>query len=152
MCFLHFCWFVFKVKSKALVKLEKCFFISLKKLISFSRKSNFRILNFQISWCHQMPKHKTRNGFYWISLEVSKTVSSRSSTKTAARKLPPGLSLQKIKHNLYSKMKFLKQSTYIRYVMWKLNQHAGHHRFLFTEDFWKVTYVRLSLSNNMIMA
>ena len=30
----------------------------------------FRILNIQILW-HQMPKHKTRNTFYWITLEVN---------------------------------------------------------------------------------
>ena len=36
-------------KSKALVKLGKMFFILLQNIISFSRKSNFRILGFQIS-------------------------------------------------------------------------------------------------------
>ena len=45
----------------------KMFFISLQKLFSFSRKSNFSILDIQISWRHQMPKHETRNTFYWIS-------------------------------------------------------------------------------------
>ena len=35
------------------------FFISLWKLFSFSGKSNFSILDIQISWGHQMPKHKT---------------------------------------------------------------------------------------------
>ena len=47
------------------------FFISLRKLFSFSRKSNFSILDIQISWHHQMPKHKTRNTFYWIIWEVN---------------------------------------------------------------------------------
>ena len=83
---------------KALVKLEKVFFISLQKLFSFSRKSNFRILNFQISWRHQMPKHKTRNTFHWITWEVNtvcywnlaslchitKKILSKFFTKTAA--------------------------------------------------------------------
>ena len=41
--------------------LGKMFFIALQKLSLFSRKSNFRILHFQISWRYQMPKHKTRN-------------------------------------------------------------------------------------------
>ena len=36
------------------------FFISLQKLLSFSRKSGFRILDIQISWRHQMPNHKTK--------------------------------------------------------------------------------------------
>ena len=35
-----------------------------KKLLLFSRKSEFRTLDVQISWCHQMPKHKNRNTFY----------------------------------------------------------------------------------------
>ena len=43
------------------------FFVLLPKSFSFSRKSNFRILDIQIFWCHQMPKHKTRNTFYWIT-------------------------------------------------------------------------------------
>ena len=33
-------------------------------LFSFSKKSNFGILDIQISLHHQMPKHKTRNIFY----------------------------------------------------------------------------------------
>ena len=43
---------------------RKNVFISLQELFSFSRKSNFRILHFQISWRHQMPKQKTRNTFH----------------------------------------------------------------------------------------
>ena len=57
--------------KKALVKLGKMFSNSLRKLFSFSRKSNFRILHFQISWRHQMPKHKTRNTFHWITCKVN---------------------------------------------------------------------------------
>ena len=49
----------------------KMFFISLQKLFSFSRKSNFRILYIKISWRHRMPKHETRNTFYWITWEVN---------------------------------------------------------------------------------
>ena len=55
--------FFFKYKQEH-IKLGKEFFISLEKLFPFSRKSNFRILHFQISWHHQMPKHKTRNTFH----------------------------------------------------------------------------------------
>ena len=54
------------------MKLGKMFFISLQKLFSFSRKSNFRILHIQISWRHQMAKGKARNTFYWITWEGSK--------------------------------------------------------------------------------
>ena len=50
---------------------RKMFFIWLQKLFPFSRKSNFRILHFQISWRHQMPKHKTRNAFHWITWKVN---------------------------------------------------------------------------------
>ena len=31
-----------------------------KKLLLFSRKSKFRTLDVQISWCHQMAKHKNK--------------------------------------------------------------------------------------------
>ena len=67
------------------------------------RKSNSRTLDFQISWCQQMPKHKTRNIFHWINLEVNtvneiwpvyvipkEIISSKNSTETAAWKLVPG--------------------------------------------------------------
>ena len=47
------------------------FFISLQKLFSFSRKSNFRILHLQISWRHPLYKHKTRNSFHWITWEIN---------------------------------------------------------------------------------
>ena len=88
---------------RALVKLGKMFFISLQKLFLFSRKSNFSILDFQISWRHQMPKHKTRNIFHWITWEVNtvneiwpvyvipkEIISSKNSTETPAWKLVPG--------------------------------------------------------------
>ena len=53
------------------MKFGKMFFISLQKLFLFLRKSNFSILDIQISWRHQMPKHKTRNTFYLITWEVN---------------------------------------------------------------------------------
>ena len=56
----------FKIWTRALIKFRKMVFISLQNLFSFLRKSNFRILHFQISWRHQIPKHKTRNTFHWI--------------------------------------------------------------------------------------
>ena len=43
---------------------------------SFCSKEN-QILEFsdiQVSWRHQMPKHKTKNTFYWINLEVYKVL------------------------------------------------------------------------------
>ena len=50
---------------------RKNVFISLQKLFLFSGKSNFRILDILISWCHQMSKYETRNTFYWITWEVN---------------------------------------------------------------------------------
>ena len=49
-------------------------FNSLQKLLSFLRKSNFRILDIQILWRHQTPKRNTRNAFYWITWEVNMSV------------------------------------------------------------------------------
>ena len=78
----------------------------LQKLFPFSSKSSFRILDIQISWRHQMPKHRIRNTFYWITWEVNivckwnltswchitkEKMWSKSSIKTATWKLIQGL-------------------------------------------------------------
>ena len=47
-----------------------------KNIVYFTSKSSFHsrenwILDFQISWHHQMPKHKIRNTFYWITWEAN---------------------------------------------------------------------------------
>ena len=80
-------------------------FISLQKLFLFSRKPNFRVLDIQISLRHQMPKHKTRSIFYWITWEANtickwnlaslchitkEKKSSKNSTKTTTWNLVPG--------------------------------------------------------------
>ena len=67
----HDCWlkgtlarfwvFVFEVKIRTLVKLGKIIFILLQKLYLFLEISNFRILHFQVSCHHQIPKHEKRN-------------------------------------------------------------------------------------------
>ena len=49
---------------------KNVFYFTLKTLL-FSRKSNFRILHFQVLWRHEMPKHNTRNTFQWIPREVN---------------------------------------------------------------------------------
>ena len=127
------------------------------KLFSFSRKLKFRILDTSISW-HQMPKHKTRNGFYWIAWESKysllikfgqfmwyykrksflKKFYKNCNLETISR---PSCVCKKIKHNLCCKMRFLKQRTYIRYVIVNYqicqNQHAHLLGFLFTDDFFK---------------
>ena len=41
------------------------------KALFVLEKTNLSILDFQISWCHQMPKHKTRNTFCWITWGVN---------------------------------------------------------------------------------
>ena len=46
-------------------------FISLQRLFFSSRKSNFKIMHFEISLRHQTSKHKTRNTFHWITWEVN---------------------------------------------------------------------------------
>ena len=58
---------LFFQSKRALVKLGEMFSISLQKHFLLSRKSNFRILDIQISQYHLMPQHKTRDTFYWIT-------------------------------------------------------------------------------------
>ena len=96
----------------------------------------FKILDIHISWRHQMPRHKTRITFYWITWEVNTVVNefgqfmsyhkrkgliSKISTKTAAWKLVPDpIVFAKNQTPPLLKMKILKQATYIRYVVAKL--------------------------------
>ena len=85
-----------------------------------------------------MAKHKTRNTFYFGSkhsllmkfdqfiwhIKKEKTL-LKYFTKTATWKLVLLLlCLQRIKHNPYWKMEFLKQTTYVRYVLVKLSKFA----------------------------
>ena len=120
------------------MKLGKMSFISLQKLFSFSRKSDFRIIHFKISWRYHMPRHKTRNTFHWVTWEVNSLLIKfgqfisyykrkkfiKKLYKNCVLKTSSTLCLQRIKHNLYWKMKFLKQATYIRYVRGKLSNSA----------------------------
>ena len=105
------------------------FLFSLQKFFPFSRKSN----RFQLSWRHQMLKHKTRNTTCWITWSkhsllmkchiVNEKITSKNSTNTAITKIVPGpFVFAKIKHNLYWKINFLKQATYIRYILSKLSK------------------------------
>ena len=137
---------------RTLAKPGKIIFISLRKLFSFSEKSNCRI-----SW-HQMPKHKT-NTFHWITWEV-KTVfwwnwpslrhitkenkSSKCSTKTAAWKLVPGSFVFAIKRKFYWKMKYLKHATYIKYVIAKLSQFIQITMLTSTESSLQIIVLKLS--------
>ena len=118
---------------KALARLGQRFFISLQKLFSFLRKSNFRISDFQISWFHQMPKHKTRITLYWITWVVKKIISSTNSAKTEAWKLVPD---PFVFANLLENEIQICNSKAIKISP---NQHAGLLRFLFTEGSLKIT-------------
>ena len=65
-CFSRLKESLFETRKNVYFTSKANVFISL----SFSRKSNCRILDIQVSWPHQMPEHKTRNTFYWITWEV----------------------------------------------------------------------------------
>ena len=43
---------------------KNAFYFASKVLAVLKKRINFRILDIQISWRHQMTKHKTRNTFY----------------------------------------------------------------------------------------
>ena len=121
--------FCFWSLNESTCQTRKNDFILLQKLFLFLRISNFRILHFQISSHHQMPKHEERNLFPWITWEetqsvkeiwpiyvmLQKKVSFKNSIKTAAWK-QAFLSLQIIKPNFFWKRKVLKEATYIRYI------------------------------------
>ena len=49
---------------------EKCFLFHFKSSFCSQEKSDLSILDIQISWSHQMPKHKA-NIFYWITWKVN---------------------------------------------------------------------------------
>ena len=59
----------FKSNREQLWNLEKCFLFHFKS--SFHSREK-RILDIQVSWCHQMAKCKTRNTFYWITWVVNR--------------------------------------------------------------------------------
>ena len=85
-----------------------------------------------------MTKHKRRNTLYWRTCEVTtvcqwnlaslchipkeKKLSKISQKLRPETKFQALLHLLRIKHNLYSKMKHLKQATYIRYVLANLSK------------------------------
>ena len=121
--FLLVCFLSLK---KSICETRKMFLISLQKLFSFSRKSNFRISDIQVCWHCQMPKHITRSTFYWLNWEENfvlmkfdqfmpsykRNYFSKNFTKTATWKHVPGLFVfARIDHNLYWKIELLKQAT-----------------------------------------
>ena len=134
-------------------------FISLQKLFSFSRKSDIRILDIQISWRHQMPKNKTRNTFYWLMWEINspsmkfgqymwhynkKKKISIFITKTAIWKLvlSPFVFAKNNAQTLLENEMF--ETSYLYYICNSKtikicpNQHANLLKFLFTTDSLKI--------------
>ena len=128
------------------------FFTSLQKLVLFSRKLKTKILDIQISWCHQVPKHKTRNTFYRIIWEVIAVCKHKFDQivpcnkkerfhKNILKKLQPENQFHILLClvNLYWKMKFLKEATYVGYVIAKLSKFVQIRcrppQTLFIEDF-----------------
>ena len=80
----------------------------------------------------KMPKHKTRSTFHWITQLVNeiwpvyvilqkKNFHEKNYTKIVAwKQFQELLCLQRMKQNFYWKVKFLKQASYVRYVIAKL--------------------------------
>ena len=118
---LHFCKFL--KSKKELLWNWKNVFISFQKVFPFSRKSKFRILDIQISWCYQIPKDKTRNRFYWITCKHSLLM-----------KLDQFLPYYKIKISIkkFYKNCFLKTSSLLQRIIWKLKREGFGISFMAT--------------------
>ena len=70
-CVLYILLVCFSSLKKSTCETRKNIFYFTSKLFSFLRKSNFTILDIQVSWRHQMSKRKTRNMLYWVTWEVN---------------------------------------------------------------------------------
>ena len=57
--------------NESTCQIKKNVFYFTSKPLFVLEKIEFRILHFQISWRHQMLKHKTRNKFHWMALKVT---------------------------------------------------------------------------------
>ena len=84
----------------------------------------------QVSWRYQMHKHKTKNTFYWISLEVNKVLINFSQfmsyykRKNLIKKLHKNCNLKtsSMPFCIRKELSTVKQATYIRYVLVKLSK------------------------------
>ena len=113
----------------------KKFFYFTSKALFFSRKSSFSILDIQTSWRHQIPNHKKRDKFYWMTCitqfvnetwpvfyTTKKNFVSKTSIKTAAWQLVPDrfvFAKNKAQPLLENEVS---EATYIRYVLAKLSK------------------------------
>ena len=105
----------FKVNKETFMKLV--LFISFQKLFSFSRNSNFRILDIEVSKSHQMPNHKSGNTFHWMTWEVNRLLMEFGKFQTGFRPFCLCKELRKAsigKWNFWSKLR--------RYVLAKLSK------------------------------
>ena len=66
---LLFCFL--SLKERTCQTRKNVFYSTSKGLFVLERISSSRNLDFQILWRHQMPKHKTKSIFYWITYEVN---------------------------------------------------------------------------------
>ena len=139
------------------------FFVSLQKLFSFSRKSNFRILDNQVSWRHQMPKHKTRNTFCWTTWEISSLLMkfgqfvSYYKRKNFIKKFHKNFDLEtsSMPFCVYKELSTtstgkwnLKQATYIRYTLAKLSKFFQISTQISSDSFLQRTLWKLKRSWN----
>ena len=123
----------FSSLNESICQTRKMFLILHQNICSLSRNPKFRILDIQILWRHQMPRHKTGNTFYWIMWKVSSLLMKygqfisyykrryliKNYTKTASWKLVLGPFVFPA-HPLENE--FLKQATYIRHAIAKLSK------------------------------
>ena len=131
-CYI-FTSFLFRFKRKYLSNQGKCFLFHIKS--SFCSREN-KSLEFQIFKCHAVIKywsikkemHLTeyhgKEALYWWKLTSLDYITKKKNQKISNNKKLKNkklfqalLCLQRIKQNLYQKIKFLKQATYICYVI-----------------------------------
>ena len=145
--------------SATFVLVSFFFLISLQKLFSFLRKSNIRILHFQISWSHQClsinkkyiylnnlgSKYSLLMKFgqfmsYYKRKNFIKTFYKSCDLKTSFR---PYFVCKEWNITSIGKWNFLKQATYIRYVIPNLSKFVQISMLTSTESFlqrvlWKL--------------
>ena len=70
-CLMLICASLFLSLNKSTCQTRKNVFYFTWKALFVREKINFKILHFRILRCHQMPKNKTTNTFYWITWELN---------------------------------------------------------------------------------
>ena len=121
--------------NESICQVKKNVFYFTSKPLFVLRKSNFRILHFQISWCHPVPKHKTYISLNYLGSKHSLLMKFGQFMSYYKREDFFLLCLQRIKHSFYWKMKFLKQATYIRYVIAKLSKFVQISMLISSDSF-----------------